>query len=93
MSRSAETLRPLDARIYPVLVHQIYARSNIGIIATIVNAAIFVGVLWDQIQHRRLIVWLLALLLVSCIRFLLNRQFLKTRDNKDGLLLYRLQTL
>jgi hypothetical protein len=46
MSRSAETLRPLDARIYPVLVRQIYARSNIGIIATIVNAVIFVGVLW-----------------------------------------------
>ncbi len=85
LSRPIETDRPLDARIYPVLVSQIYARSNIGIVATIINAAIFVGVLWGQIRHRRLVAWLLLLLLVSCIRFLLNRQFFKVRDNKEDL--------
>jgi PAS domain S-box-containing protein len=82
MNHRQETVRSFDERIYPVLVGQIYARSNIGIVATIVNAAIFVVVLWGQIPHRRLIVWLAALLLVSFIRFLLNRRFLTAPDNK-----------
>ena len=84
MNRRQETLRAFDERIYPVLVGQIYARANIGIVATIVNAAIFVAVLWEQISHRRLIVWLTALLLVSFIRFLLNRRFLTAPDTKEA---------
>ncbi len=85
MNRRQETLRAFDERIYPVLVGQIYARANIGIVATIVNAAIFVAVLWEQISHRRLIVWLTALLLVSFIRFLLNRRFLTAPDTKEAI--------
>ena len=85
MKRRQETLRAFDERIYPVLVGQIYARANIGIVATIVNAAIFVAVLWEQISHRRLIVWLTALLLVSFIRFLLNRRFLTAPDTKEAI--------
>ena len=82
MNGFQKTVRAFDERIYPVLVGQIYARSNIGILATIVNAAIFVAVLWGQIPHRRLIVWLITLLLVSFIRFLLNRRFLTTPDTQ-----------
>jgi len=85
MNRPQETVGPLDARIYSALVSQIYARSNIGIVATIVNAAIFVGVLWGQIRHRRLIAWLAALCVVSLIRFLLNRQFSKIHDHREDL--------
>jgi len=85
MNRPQETVGPLDARIYSALVSQIYARSNIGIVATIVNAAIFVGVLWGQIRHRRLIAWLAALCAVSLIRFLLNRQFSNIHDHSEDL--------
>ena len=85
MNRRHETVRAFDERIYPVLVGQIYARANIGIVATIVNAAIFVAVLWGQIPHPRLILWLAALLLVSFIRFLLNRRFLTAPDIKEAI--------
>jgi PAS domain-containing protein len=70
-------------RIYPILVDQIYTRSNIGIIATIVNASILVVVLWNQIRHWRLVIWISLVFLVSFIRFFLNKKFIKT-SNKSA---------
>jgi len=81
MSHADKKVSPLDERIYLVQVTQIYTRSNIGIVATILNAAVFVFVMWGQIHHWRLTVWLVMLLLVSFIRFLLNLRFLKEHDD------------
>lgn len=67
-------------RILASLVAQIYARSNIGIIATLVNASILVAILWEHIPSWKLLVWLTLIVLVSLIRSLLNRSFAQAVD-------------
>ena len=75
------TLTPqLKARVYPILVSQVYSRSPIGIIATIINASLLVYILWELIPHRILTVWLSLILLVSLLRFILNAQFRRAPD-------------
>jgi PAS domain S-box-containing protein len=72
---------PLEQRIYSILVTQIYTRSTIGIVATVVNAAVFVAVLWGQVRHAKLLAWLALLLTVSLVRVLLNRKFLRALES------------
>ena len=64
-------------RTYPLLVRLIYSRSNIGILATVVNASILVWVLWDQIARWRLAVWFALILSVSLVRYALHRRFVE----------------
>ena len=67
-------------RHYSILVAQIYARTNIGIAATVVNASILVLIMWEQIPHCGLTVWFSMILSVSLARIILNNQFQKTAD-------------
>ena len=71
-----------DDRIHSILVAQIYARSPIGIIATLVNASILIFILWRQIPHGVLIAWFLAVFFVSSVRSALNLVFLKMPEGK-----------
>lgn len=66
--------------IYPVLVTQIYTRSSIGIVATVVNASVLVFIVWDHVPHRRLAIWFSMVMLVSLIRVILNKKFLWAGD-------------
>lgn len=75
MKHKADHISQLDDRIYAILVTHIYMRSNIGIIATVVNASILVFILWEQILHWILMAWFSILMLVSLIRFILNIKF------------------
>jgi signal transduction histidine kinase len=75
------TCRPED-RVYTVLLTQVYSRSGIGTIATIVNASILVFILRGQILDRILIAWLFLIILASLMRLALNRKFLKGIDKK-----------
>jgi signal transduction histidine kinase/ActR/RegA family two-component response regulator len=68
------------SRIFPVLVTQIYTRSSIGIVATVINASILVFVLLDHVPHRRLATWFSMLMVVSLIRIILNKNFIKAGD-------------
>jgi signal transduction histidine kinase len=67
-------------RIYPLLVNLIYRQSKIGILATVVNASILVFILWEQITHWILTLWYIIILLVSLIRYILNKRFLGQAD-------------
>ena len=80
MNPQKETARPSDDRIQAILVTQIYARSNIGILATFVNASILVLILWGQIQRWKLVAWFSMVLAVSLVRLFLNLQFFKVPD-------------
>lgn len=69
-----------NPRTYSVLINLIYARSNIGILATVVNTSILVFILWEQIPHWILTLWYIITLLVSLIRYILNTRFLRRAD-------------
>jgi PAS domain S-box-containing protein len=77
-----ETARPSDDRIQAILVTQIYARSNIGILATFVNASILVLILWGQIQRWKMVAWFSMVLAASLVRLVLNLQFFKVPDRE-----------
>lgn len=92
MNHQKEIAAQLNNRIYPILVTQIYTRSNMGILATVVNASILIFVLWEQTPHWKLMLWLAMIILVSLIRIILNLKFLKTADRKKHIHLWsRLQ--
>jgi len=75
-------------RIYLLLVNLIYARSKIGILATVVNASILVFILREQITHWILALWYLITLLVSLIRYILNERFLRRADPSQDIRLW-----
>jgi hypothetical protein len=77
-----ETALPSDDRIQAILVTQVYARSNIGILATVVNASILVLILLGQIHRWKLVVWFSMVLGISLVRLFLNLQFFKTADRE-----------
>jgi len=80
-----ETALPSDDRIQAILVTQVYARSNIGILATVVNASILVLILLGQIHRWKLVVWFSMVLGISLVRLFLNLQFFKTPDREAGI--------
>jgi signal transduction histidine kinase len=82
MEQKREASTQSYSRFYPIFVTQIYERSNIGMIATIVNAVILTIVLWSHIQHWILIIWLSLIEIITVLRFILNRLFLH-RANKS----------
>lgn len=75
-------------RIYLLLVNLIYARSKIGILATVVNASILAFILWEQITHWILALWYIITLLVSLIRYILNERFLGRADPSQDIRLW-----
>jgi len=85
MNPRPDIAAPIEQRIYPTLVTQIYTRSTIGIVATVVNAAVFVAVLWGQVRHTKFLTWLALLLTVSFVRVLLNRKFLQALASQADL--------
>lgn len=70
----------VEDRLYPEMVTQIYRRSNIGIIATIINSTILVYVLWNHITHWVLITWGMAIFLTSLVRIGMNWIFFRAVD-------------
>lgn len=85
MSRLKQKSSQLDDRLYPILLTQIYERSNIGIIATVVNSSILLYILWQQIPHWILVSWFLTISLVSLIRILLNLNFLRVHESEKNI--------
>lgn len=85
MNPQKETALPSDDRIQAILVTQVYARSNIGILATVVNASILVLILLGQIHRWKLVVWFSMVLGISLVRLFLNLQFFKTPDREAGI--------
>jgi PAS domain S-box-containing protein len=77
-----DTARPSDDRIQAILVTQVYARSNIGILATVVNASILCLILWGQIHRWKLVAWFSMVLAVSLVRLFLNLRFFKVADRE-----------
>jgi two-component system cell cycle sensor histidine kinase/response regulator CckA len=69
-----------NSNTYSVLVNLIYARSKIGILATVVNVSILVFILWEEIPHWILALWYIITLLVAFIRYILNQRFLRRAD-------------
>ncbi len=88
MNLKKETTSRLNGRIYPILVTQIFTRSSIGILATVVNASILVFVLWEQILHWKLMLWLALIMLLSLVRILLNLKYSKTVDRNQHIHLW-----
>ena len=74
------TATPMTDRVNAVLIKQIYMRSNIAILATVVNAALLVFVLRRQVSVWNLVIWFSLILLTSGARFFLNLTFLKAAD-------------
>jgi len=62
-------------RIYAAQVNRLYQHIPIGITGTLANSIILVYILWKVIDHSVLIIWLLAGVLVSLIRYLLLRGY------------------
>jgi hypothetical protein len=81
MKQQKEIASELNNRIYPILVAQIYKRTSIGILATVVNASILIFVLWEQVLHWKLMSWSAMIILVSLIRIILNLKYSKTVDS------------
>ncbi len=88
MNHQNELAAQLDNRIYPILLTQIYTRSNIGILAAVVNASILIFVLWEQILHWKLMLWFAMIILVSLIRIILNLKYSKTVDSNKHIHLW-----
>jgi signal transduction histidine kinase/ActR/RegA family two-component response regulator len=57
-----------EKRIYAQLIAQLYKHAPTGIVATLVNAAILVVVLWNLISHPVLITWLSVTAVVVLLR-------------------------
>ena len=92
MKHQKEIASELENRIYPILVAQIYKRVSIGILATVVNASILIFVLWEQILHWKLMLWLAMVILVALIRIILYLKYSKTVDSNQHIHLWsRLQ--
>jgi PAS domain S-box-containing protein len=85
MSRSKQKSSQLNDPLYPILLTQIYERSNIGIIATVINSSILLLILWNQISHWILVVWFLTISLVCLIRIFLNLKFLRLNDAEKNI--------
>jgi two-component sensor histidine kinase len=58
-------------RVQAQLVNQLYRYAGIGIVATMVNAAILVCILWNLVSHRVLLAWLGATVAVAGWRYAL----------------------
>jgi signal transduction histidine kinase/ActR/RegA family two-component response regulator len=82
LKKQKEISEQPENRVYTVLITQVYSRSSIGTIATIVNASILVLILRGQILDRILIAWLILIMVASLMRLFLNRKFLKVTDKK-----------
>ena len=62
-------------RIYAAQVNRLYQYIPIGITGTLVNSIILVYVLWKVIDHSVLIIWLLAVVPVTLLRYLLLKGY------------------
>jgi len=84
MTDVKDTASPMTNRVNAVLVKQIYMRSNIAILATVVNAALLVFILRWQIPAWNLVIWFALILLTSISRFFLNLKFLRADDQEKN---------
>lgn len=79
-----DTATPMINRVNAVLIKQIYMRSNIAVLATVVNAALLIFVLRHQVSIWNLVIWLILILLTSGVRFFLNLKFLRADDREQN---------
>ena len=77
-----DTASPMIDRVNAVLIKQIYMRSNIAILATVVNAGFLIFVLRRQVSASTLVIWFSLILLTSGVRFFLNLKFLRAADRE-----------
>lgn len=69
-----------DMYIRPILITMIYSRTAIGITATLVNAAILVFIMRGVASRLALIVWFIAITVVSVIRLIFIKKFQRSPD-------------
>lgn len=67
-------------RIYAILITQIYNRATIAVIGSVVNSVILVFILWRQVSHPALEIWLAAVLIAAVLRIGNIRRFHRTAD-------------
>jgi len=70
--------------IYPVLLAQIYSRTTLGIIATVVNASVLSLLLKNIVPRKALMIWFSTMVLFALIRFFfainINRHPVLSKD-------------
>ncbi|MBW1801977.1 MAG: response regulator [Deltaproteobacteria bacterium] len=71
-------------RVNAQLIHQLYSRAAIGIIATIVNSFILCLILWHRISRPVLLTWLVATLLMAASRSYMLYRYRKTTSEQDA---------
>jgi PAS domain S-box-containing protein len=67
-------------RIYAILITQVYNRAAIAVIGSVVNAVILVFILWKQVSHPALVIWLATVLIAAILRILNIRAFQRTAE-------------
>jgi len=65
----------LQRSVDQILIAQVYERSSIALIGTVVNASILTYMLWDLVSNAGLMVWLILTLLSAGIRTVLLVRF------------------
>jgi cation transport ATPase len=58
-----------QGRIDAELIDQLHKQSPIGMVATLVNSAILVFILWNLVGHQVLLLWLVASAAVTVLRY------------------------
>jgi len=67
---------------YPEQVRQLYSFLPVGLIATAVNSAIVLAVLWPVLRHPSLVIWFGALLALTSVRILVLRRYNGTDEHR-----------
>lgn len=82
MQNAADAPTPLSIsnRLFADQVHQQFAHTVFGSVATLINSIILVFILWADVPRTSLLIWLLFACLVSACRLLLHRAYHKSTN-------------
>lgn len=61
--------------VYARQVEQLYSQAPIGMVASLVNAAILAGIQWDVVSNQHLLIWLGCVLAINVIGGMLTYQY------------------
>ncbi len=74
----------IDSRLFADQVHNQYEHTVSGCVATLINSGIVVLILWGDLPHAGLLIWLLFAWLVSACRLMLHRAYRKSIDPSEN---------
>lgn len=81
LPENKEVKRTQQSLYFPDLVDQVYSHLPTALLANIFLSLPLVIILWSNVTHQRLIVWISVLWAITIIRL---TQYLKYRSRKDG---------